>query len=206
MWRPGGGTVFVDWRMNPARSQNPGARESREDDYGASLSQFFQSVGELSDRNGGETIESGGLLLDDFEAERLGSVEQGRRVLMAVITMPDRNADRVVDLYLNPRWINAFLQFVVAWPDVLDHTDAKSVLLRVVPQLNTHVSCSLHTISGRLGAPLYSGEKPNPRLAKSYPRLRSPFQHFRTYARVRDMRTRPVTPSQCSRAGAETPS
>jgi hypothetical protein len=49
------------------------------------------------------------LVLNDFEAERFCFVEQRRRVLMAVIALPDRNADTVVDLYLNPRWVIVFL-------------------------------------------------------------------------------------------------
>jgi len=80
---------------------------------------------------------SSGLILNDSEADRFCFVEHGRCVLMTVIAVPDRNAESIADLNLNPRWLRAHLRLVVARSEVLDDAYAQSVLLRIVPRLCT---------------------------------------------------------------------
>ena len=92
---------------------------------GLPISERSQRITEIDDaREGGTAAVTGltfyrvgqdhrrdvdGLVFDDSEAEGLCFVEQGRRVLVAVVAVPYGNPDRVVDLYLDSRRVSAFL-------------------------------------------------------------------------------------------------
>src|SRR5262249_54583738 len=78
---------------------------------------------------------SSGLILNDSEADRFCFVEDGRRMLVTIIAVPDRNAESIADLNLTPRRLCAHLRLVITRPDVPDEGYAQSVLLRIVPQL-----------------------------------------------------------------------